>query len=212
VRREHGFLKGFFEKAVQDGLIRANPWKGVRAPGNVPRTRVLGYEEEATLRGTLRPDYQRLLTVILGTGMREGELLGLRPKDITPTHVWVTGKFGKSRKIPLRTDVRAALDAQRRGQDYWTQDPSSLRQALSEACVRARIPHVTIHDLRRTFASRCAAANMPPKMLQDILGHASMEITMRHYVHVDERAAVQLLETMPLMPGQKVVALKARQS
>ena len=49
-------------------------------------------------------------------------------------------------------------------------------------------------------------------MLQEILGHASMEVTMKHYVHVEEQAAVQLLEQLPLMPGQKVVALKARRS
>ncbi len=54
--------------------------------------------------------------------------------------------------------------------------------------------------------------NMPPKMLQDLLGHASIEITMRHYVHVDEQVAVRLLETLPLTTGQKVVALKAKEA
>ena len=121
-------------------MIKINPWKGVRAPADTARTRVLSYAEEARLRTTLRADYQRLVTVILGTGMREGELLGLRPKDLTGTHVWVTGKFGKSRKIPLRSDVRAALEAQRVGQTYWTQDASTLRQTLKEACVRAHVP------------------------------------------------------------------------
>ena len=112
VRREHGFLKGFFQKAVEDGLLKSNPWKGVRAPGHVPRTRVLSYEEEAKLRAALRPDYLRLLTVILGTGMREGEL---RPEDVTATHVWVTGKFRTTRNIRLRSDVRRSRAGGRGG-------------------------------------------------------------------------------------------------
>jgi len=204
IRREHGFLKGFFQRAVKNGKLAENPWAHVKAPHHRARTRVLSHAEEARLRAALRDDYDRLLTVILGTGMREAELLGLHPRNITGSHVWVTGKFGKSRKIPLRTDVRKALEQQRSGQDYWTQAPSSLRQCLKEACVRARIPHTTIHDLRRTFASRCAAANMPPKMLQEILGHASIEITMKHYVHVDEEHARRTIEQVePALHAQR---------
>jgi integrase len=208
VRREMGFLKAFFERAIEDGHIKVNPWKKVKAPEDVARTRVLTLDEEAKLRSVLRADYDRLLTVILGTGAREAEVLGLKPEHIRSGLVWLTGKFGKTRRVPLRHDVRQALEAQRQGNAYWTQDPSTLRQTLAEACERAGIPHTTIHDLRRTFASRCAASGkVPPKMLQEWMGHSSIEVTMKHYVQVDDADAARVLETVELITGATVVPI-----
>jgi len=37
VRREHGFLKGFFQKAVEDGLLKSNPWKACGRRGMCPK-------------------------------------------------------------------------------------------------------------------------------------------------------------------------------
>ena len=80
-------------------MLRENPWKGVKAPGYQARTRVLTYEEEAKLRATLRPDYQRLLTVTLGTGARETELLGMTPTSITGKTSGSMASGGKRRQI-----------------------------------------------------------------------------------------------------------------
>src|SRR5690606_13660193 len=94
-RLEAAFLKAFFQRAVDDGLLKANPWKGVKLPAAPPRERVMSYEEEAALRAFLNPEYNRLLTVLLGTGLRSAELLGLRPSHVGPDALWVVGKGGK---------------------------------------------------------------------------------------------------------------------
>ncbi len=99
VRREHGFLKGFFQKAVEDGLLREQSLEGGQGARHQARTRVLTYEEEAKLRATLRPDYQRLLTVTLGTGARETELLGMTPTSITGKTSGSMASGGKRRQI-----------------------------------------------------------------------------------------------------------------
>ncbi len=52
---------------------------------------------------------------------------------------------------------------------------------------RAGIPDVTIHDIRRTYASMAANANTPPSVLQGLLGHARFSTTEK-YVQPFDRA------------------------
>jgi integrase len=118
-----------------------------------------------------------------------------------------TGKNSrKARYIPIQSATLAVLEAQRerRGLDqdarqpYWKFEASWLGKYLTRACKAAGVvvliepedgsadPEVrggiTPHDLRRTYATRLAlSGKVPPKMLQDLMGHASYEITMRHY-------------------------------
>lgn len=62
--------------------------------------------------------------------------------------------------------------------------PSRLREALDEITCKEKVPRVTLHGLRHTFATRCIEAGMRPKTLQVLLGHASVDFTMNLYVHV----------------------------
>lgn len=57
---------------------------------------------------------------------------------------------------------------------------------LKKYAERANIPQFSIHSLRHTFATRCAGAKMPPKVLQKIMGHSTIQMTMNFYVHADE--------------------------
>ena len=52
------------------------------------------------------------------------------------------------------------------------------------------------HALRHTFATRCVEAGVDPKVLSEILGHASVKITLDLYVHPSEdikRSAIEKL-------------------
>ena len=51
---------------------------------------------------------------------------------------------------------------------------------------RAGVPDVTIHDIRRTYASLAANANTPPKALQSLLGHARYSTTEKYVQLFDE--------------------------
>lgn len=62
--------------------------------------------------------------------------------------------------------------------------PTTYNNALRLISRRIGIKQVSMHILRHTFATRCIEAGMRPKTLQDILGHASIEMTMDIYVHV----------------------------
>ncbi len=64
-------------------------------------------------------------------------------------------------------------------------NPSNLRQrSFTQLMKRARLPQITFHDLRHTCASLLFQRNVHPKFVQELLGHASVAITLDTYSHM----------------------------
>ena len=109
------------------------------------------------------------------------------------------------RTIPLHPDDFAALmdwkevqdtEKQLLGKDYHNQGfvfanadgtriyPDMVNAWLEKALARLDLPHYTPHEMRHTFASRMIRAGAHPKVLQELLGHSTIKMTMDTYGHL----------------------------
>ena len=68
---------------------------------------------------------------------------------------------------------------------------SSYDTHLYKLCDRAGIEHFCMHALRHTYATRAIESGMQPKVLQKLLGHASIKTTMDRYVHMTDDSMFQ---------------------
>lgn len=75
---------------------------------------------------------------------------------------------------------------------------NTVRQMMRRWCQRLAIAVCSPHDLRRTFGTRCAEAEIYPKHLQSIMGHKNIEITMRFYVHLSQQSLLDALQGVTL--------------
>lgn len=209
-------LSSMFELAVLREWAIRNPVRGVLRPrgGSAdPDIHYLTMEEiEAVLRAV--PDdelgsIERALYLAAAmTGMRRGELLGLRWSDvdweakrIRVRRTYVRGEFGapksrrSSRSVPL-TD-RLATELQRlwestehkRDDDLVFAHPASRKpgtpldgskvlKRFKQALERAGVRDVRFHDLRHTFGTRMAGAGVPMRTLQEWMGHRDFATTL----------------------------------
>ena len=63
-------------------------------------------------------------------------------------------------------------------------EPRGMNMYLRRLLKSCELPPIHFHELRHTFATRCIEKNFDVKALSEILGHASVNITLNRYVHV----------------------------
>lgn len=157
------------------------------------RIRWLEPDEEARLLAACTTSQTRALagivTVALETGLRRGELLGLSWDRVdfsrNVLRLEVT-KSGKRREVPMRQavyDTLSAIPGPREGR-VWP--GGSIRTSFENAMETAKVEDFHFHDLRHTFASRYVMRGGSLPALQQILGHATLAMTMR-YSHLSPK-------------------------
>jgi integrase len=205
--------------ARKRGLIDFVPdFEWLRAP--LGEFDFLNYEESKRLIDAAEGQLRTMIIVALKTGLRHGELLALRWQDVdlvagriivrqnVVRGVIGTPKSGKPREIPLSEEARKALKEHRhlRGpyvfcnMDGKMLTDSELKNPLAHAVKRAGLARsVGWHCLRHTFASHLAMRGATLKVIQELLGHSTITMTMR-YAHLAPevtRDAVRLLDDLP---------------
>ena len=261
IKHIHTQVYSALQLAVQDGIIFKNPAEDAfdklrRATGSSERKiRALTIEEQKAFLGFIEGHptwnrYHSIFTVMLGTGLRVGELCGLRWQDVDlekrildvnhnlvlikaikdgpktiQEHLAISLPKTKAgiRQVPLMFPVIEALMdeyewaklkgfksdtvdgytdfifTKRNGNLYTSvrldlalknivRDYNKQEEAVAEIENREPfyLPHISNHMLRHTFCTRLVERDVNPKVIQTIMGHASINITMDIYAEVSQ--------------------------
>lgn len=201
-------LHAALDLAVQWQLIPRNPADLVTLP-RLARPQVRWWSPVETrqfLQATEGTRWHLAWRLVLETGLRQGEVLGLRWEDVDWDRGWLLIRREidpQGRVADLKTDhsrrvlalAAGLLDALREAAATASGDwiigtrtntpvrPRNLARAFMAAQRAAGVPMIRFHDLRHTNASLLLEAGTDPKIVSDRLGHSSVAFTMDTYVH-----------------------------
>ena len=199
-------VRGFHRFALADGLATADPASGVkppapakRLPKALPLAQVEAILEAAGAPGTTLALRDRaLLELLYGTGARISEAVGLDVDDLDTVDqaVLLRGKGGKQRVVPVGSYALEAVDAYLvRGRPELVAagkgtpalflnarggrlSRQSAWAVLVRAAERAGVTtDVSPHTLRHSFATHLLDGGADVRVVQELLGHASVTTT-----------------------------------
>lgn len=208
--RYRASTRSLFHFLAADGVVTHDPSLAVPTvarPHYLPRP-LAPEQVRAVLAAVEDGGLRDLLTLVAETGLRISEAIHLRVEDVrlgtTPEEsaIRVVGKGRRERVVPLlvadqswhalprvlgqRTSgpvFRWPAGASETAPAAFTYD--EVRAAWRRACARAGVGRIRIHQLRHTFASRLVAAQVPIVTVQKLLGHQSLDTTMRYAAVTD---------------------------
>lgn len=142
------------------------------------------------VRQLQNPCIAAVLQVMLLTGARPGEVLALRWEDVNTqwNGLSIRDKVEGERVIPLTPYVAHLLAALPRRNEWVFSSPTSKTGCLTEpntpharACVAAGLDGLTLHGLRRSFASLTEWLEVPAGVVAQIMGHKPSATAEKHY-------------------------------
>lgn len=201
-------VKAIFRRLVARGEVKQNPTVGLELPAVRPsRDRVASPREAVDLLGALADGERAVWATAMYAGLRRGELMALRDRDVDLRAGVVRVRYGfdlvegeietkgrNRRKVPIAKALREHLavhrlrrepDAARffgRGPSPF--EPRELSRSADAAWRDAGLRRITLHECRHTFASLAIAAGVNAKALQTYMGHASIQTTFDLYGHL----------------------------
>jgi len=110
--------------------------------------------------------------------------------DFAQKRIWIPAAYNKSdadQWLPLHPDLAAILERRRqhRGKLFsLSSSPREVSRKFSRLAKKVGLK-ITLHDLRRSFGSRYAAA-VPAPVLQRLMRHADIKTTLTYYTNVDD--------------------------
>lgn len=225
VRNIHQILSSALNFAKRQRLIVNDPADGCALPRlerkemkTLTKEQLAAFFREARETGVFEMYY-----VELATGLRRGELLGLKWEDIDLERgnlrvrrqvARINGEVIEAplktknsyRTLPLADGTVAVLKGQKKkaGNSPWVFpsptggpiSPDSVLHMLHRVLDRAGLPHIRFHDLRHTFATLALQNGVDIKTVSGMLGHYSAGFTLDTYAHVTTQAQRQAANTI----------------
>ena len=222
--KSHSLLSKFKQLATQmsqwgirQELITTNFASFIKLPENIKKEKEIFTSEEIDKLEKDGSQEAKIVLMLIYTGMRIGELFGLRTDNVHETYVIGGEKTeaGRNRIIPIRSEGRkyfAEFKERAKGEllisgyagqkviaNFRKRDYYPLLERLG---ISKKTPHATRH----TFASWAVANNIKPELLQKMLGHADYSTTANIYEHFDIDQLVNAIDapvTNTLLTNQK---------
>ncbi len=211
IARKLSTLRSFFRFLVKRGVIRKNPAETVLTPKRGrPVPRYLPVDETFRLLDGMKGDSvlalrnSAILETLYSTGLRVSELVGTNVGDVDFDGglVRVLGKGSKERLVPVGNKalrcIRTYLGRRTLGKTVYHDNGAPLFLNRSGGRLSARsvarvlekatkqlglMQPISPHGLRHTFATHMLDAGADLRIVQELLGHASLTTTQR-YTHV----------------------------
>lgn len=208
-------LNGIFKRAIRVYGVPANPVELVERPRVRLSSQIDVFspaEVRALLRATEDETLRTFFMTAAFTGLRMGELLALRWRDVdfdaetirVERSFTIGGesspKSGRSRSVPMVVEVAEALarlgqrelsvreeDLVFAGAAGGHMDSRWIRPRYKAALARAGLRELRFHDLRHTFGTRAVEQAESILELKEWMGHANVQTTMR-YLHYKSKA------------------------
>jgi integrase len=180
--RARSTLSSIYAWAIGEGLCESNPTIGTNSQVETPRARVLTDAELAKIwKAAADDDYGRIIKLLILTGLRRTEIGGLRWSEIDMDQKLITlpatrTKNGLEHLVPLSDAALTVLGWASRPNLIFGRSANGFagwgksKKALDKAC---GVTDWTIHDLRRTAATRMADIGVQPHVIEAVLNHVS---------------------------------------
>lgn len=194
--RTYSAISKFFSWCVSRDLVQSNPFIGITRPSNInTRDRVLSnIEIKIVLRSAVKLGfpYGNIVHLLLLTAQRRGELTQMEWAHIDLNEkLWsIPQEFTKTNRphnVPLSEQAIDVLESIPRLHDRFVFPARGSMTTSFSGFAKSKlrldgtmlefsgepIPHWTLHDLRRTCATKCAILGVPPHIIERMLNHTS---------------------------------------
>lgn len=234
VNRELALLRRMLNVAQREGWILKNPFHAgeslISVADEVKRERILTLDEERqlleacgertitvkrggkefTVQDRRREHLKAIIIAALDTGMRKGELLRLRWKDVDTDNREIiiramNTKTMRERTVPMTTrlysELRRMREERQPAPDELVFGFDDVKRSFDGARNDAGLSDLRFHDLRHTHATRLVGAGIPVPDVARGLGHQQLSTTYR-YVNSTRESARRRAEVLDAINGQ----------
>lgn len=205
-------ISHMFTKAVEWNMVEEETLRRIRKvkllPENNRRLRYLSPEECQRLIDSCDEHIKPLVITALNTGMRKGEILGLKWDNVDLKAGFILlnqdqTKNSERKELPINQTLRETLQtiAKRKNVPYVFHDPISgkrygdVKRSFKTALKRADISDFRFHDLRHSFASHLVMAGIDLTTVKELMGHKDFSMTLR-YAHLAPSHKIKAVDVL----------------
>ena len=199
-------LTQMYSFAIREEIATTNFAKFISLPDQVKKEKEIFSQADIEKLKKEGSDASKIILMLIGTGMRIGELFSLPLSGYHQTYVIGGSKTDASRNriIPIRPEARdyfahfaaiatgplllSGYSGQRVADNFRNREYYPLLKKLK---IKKKSPHSTRH----TYATRAIKEGLSPEMLQVILGHSDYSTTVNFYNHFDPESLVHAVDS-----------------